>query len=285
MLPALRVELRQLDRRRRARVDQTGPQPQLVRTVAGAPHADANLAEVEPLENLAGALPRAVRNLDQARAIGQAFEDARLGRSRCAQQEVAAHTGARGPRVRHKRCHPIQPIAEQQRSLGQVRQQALGQGPFRFAVPPDGGRERIVQAHFQQDRGRHLGEGRAPAAGPRFHDARQDLRSVGQTELRAIEGHQTPAPPERLALPLRRQGPQDAAHQLGKDLPRQARSPIGPRTVGQRGVEQLREMLGQGAGSLHHMEGQGGQQVASPGRAVSARGAAGWSGFRARPTN
>ena len=120
----------------------------------------------------------------------------------------------------------------------------------------------VVQAHFQQDGGRQFGERRAPAARPRLRDRGRDLGRVGQAELRAIERDQAPPAPKCVALPARGLRPQHAPHQLGKDLPRHTGAPIGPRTVGQRVVEQVREMLGQRPGILHYVKRQGGQQVA-----------------------
>ena len=221
-----------------------------------AGHAHANFAHLEPFDNPGRTVPRAQRELDEARAVGQPFDHPGLGRSGGAQQEVTADARARGPRVDDKGRHPIQAIAQQQGPRGQLGQQPLRQRPFRFAVAADRGGQRIVQPEFEQDRRRELGERRPTAPRPRFLGRRRDLRRIGQAELRAIEGDQPPAAPERVALPPRRSGPQDPAHQLGKDLPGQAGAAIGPRTVGQRVVEQIRRMLGQGSGALHDMKGK-----------------------------
>ena len=187
-------------------------------------------------------------------------DQARFGRSGGAQQEVTPDPFAGGERVHDKGRHPIQAIAQQQRALGQLRQQPQRQGPFRFALPADRRGQRIVQPHFQQDRRGELGEGRAAAARPGFLEGGRDLGRIDQTELRAIERHQPPAAPERLGLPPRRSRPQHPSHQVGEDLPRQPRAAIRPRTVGQRVVETT-GMVGQRPGVLHHMERQGRQQL------------------------
>ena len=119
-----------------------------------------------------------------------------------------------------------------------------------------------MQPQFQQDGGGDLGEGRPAAPGPGFREGGRDLGSIDQTELRAVEGHQPPAAPERLAVrPPRRSRPQRPSQQVGKDLPRQAQAPIRPGTVGQRDAKQLEQVVGQRPGVLHHMERQGRQQL------------------------
>ena len=192
----------------------------------------------------------------------ETLDDAGLDGPGGAQQEMAAHGVTRHLRQAGKRHDAIQTIAQQQRALRQLREQPLGQRPFRFALAADRRGQRIVQPDLQEDGGRDLGEGRTAPARPGLLEGRGDLRRVDQTELRAVETDQTPAPPKRLAVPApRRAGPQRAAHQLGKDLPRQPQPPIRPRTVGQRRAEQLEEMLGQRAGVVHHMKGQRGQHL------------------------
>jgi len=72
-------------------------------------------------------------------------------------------------------------------------------------------------------------------------------------------------------LHQRTQGP---LHQLGKDLPRQTRPPIRPRTVA-RGLIQLEQVFGQRACTAHEVKDQGGQQLCqghagfAPARTVS----------------
>lgn len=207
-------------------------------------------------------MSRAERDRDEARAVGEPLAHPRSGRSRGAQQEMTARPRAGGPRVDHKGRHPIQPVAEQQRPLRQLGQQPLRQGPFRFAVAANRRGQRIVQPDLQQHGRPQLGERGPAAARPRFLPPRRDLRRVGQAELSAIEGDQPPAAPKRLALPPGRPGPQHPTHQLRKDLPRQAGPTVGPRTVGQRVVEHVREMLRQRARVLHHVKDQRRQQLA-----------------------
>jgi hypothetical protein len=156
----------------------------------------------------------------------------------------------------------IQAIAQQQGALWQLRQQALRHRPFGFALPPDRGGQRIVQTEFEQDRRGDLGEGGSAPARPRFRERGRDLGRVDQTELRPVERHQPPPAPKRLAVLARRRArPQRAPHQLREDLPRQAQTPIGPRTVGQRLAEQLEQVIGQCARVLHHVKGQRRQQL------------------------
>ena len=91
---------------------------------------------------------------------------------------------------------------------------------------------------------------------------RSDLRRVGDAVLRTVEGGEAPAAPERVGLPpARRHGAQRPSHQVGKDLPRQADPPIRPGTVGQRLLEQLVKVLGQRAGTVHHMKRERLQQL------------------------
>ena len=257
VLPAARVRLRQLQRGRRARIAQRGPQPQLVGAGAGPSHLHANLAHLEPLDDAVRIARGPHRETDEATAIGESLDQAGLDRPGGPQQEMAADAPARGVRHHRERDDTIQAIAQQQRPLRQLRQQPLGQRPLRFALAAHRRRQRIVQPDFQEDRGRDLGECRTATARPRFLDRRGDLRGIDQTELGAIETDQAPASPERVAMPPRRRaGPQRAPHQLGKDLPWQPQPPIRPGTVGQGRAKQLEEMLGQRAGVLHHVKRQ-----------------------------
>ena len=119
-----------------------------------------------------------------------------------------------------------------------------------------------MQPQLEQHCRRQLRERRATAAGARLGRVPLDRRRVRQAELRAVERHQAPPVPERLGLALHGGArPQHALHQLGEDLPRQSRPPIGQRTVRERRVEQLGEMLAQRALGFHHMKGKGGQHL------------------------
>ena len=175
---------------------------------------------------------------------------------------MTADPSACRPRLDGKGGHPIQAIAQHQGPLGQLRQQPLRQRPFGFALATDRGGQGIVQAQFQQHRRRDLRKRRAAATRLRFDERGRDLRRVDQTELRAVEGDQPPPSPERLAMvPDGRAGSQCPPHQVRKDLPRQAESPIRPRTVGERLAEQLEQVVGQCPGVLHDVKGQRRQQL------------------------
>ena len=54
VFPALGVELGEFESGRRPHIDQTRPQSQLVGAMPGTPDADANLADLEPVENAGG---------------------------------------------------------------------------------------------------------------------------------------------------------------------------------------------------------------------------------------
>ncbi len=155
---------------------------------------------------------------------------------------------ARG--LTENRRDPIQPIAEQQRPLrGRLgAMQALGQCPL--PIPPDAQSPRRADraGDFQQNGGPDLGKGRAAPTRARFDGRRADLRRVGQAQLCPVERHQAPAPPERLALPMRRSGPQDPAHQLGK-VAHGKRARRSHATVAKASANSSVRMLAQAAGA------------------------------------
>ena len=258
----MRIDAGEFERGGRGGIDQTGPQPQLVRAVARPPDPHANLADFDPFDDAAASVRGTDRETHQPCPVGEPPNAPRFDRPRRAQQEVTADAPARLLRHPGKGDHAIEPIAQQQGVLRQLRQQPLRQGPLGFALAADGGGQRVVQPHFQQDRGGHLREGRPAATGHRLRERVGDLGRVDQTELRAVEGDHPPAAPKGVAM-LARGGawPQCAPHQLGKDLPRQAEPSIGPRTVGQRLAEQLKQVLGQRPGVLHHVPRERRQQL------------------------
>ena len=43
----------------------------------------------------------------------------------------------------------VEPVREEQRALGQLRQQRQRERPLRFALPAERQRQRIVQSHFE----------------------------------------------------------------------------------------------------------------------------------------
>ena len=188
---------------------------------------------------------------------------------------------------RLRRCDeggaPMQPVGQQQCLLGHLRQQLQRQRPLRLAAPPDGRRQGIVQAQFEQHARGDFGEGRAPAPGLGLAGGGFDLRRVGQTELRAVQGDQPPAAPERVGLGSSLgQRPQAQAQQLGKDFPRQAGAAFTEGTLRQGVLAELGEMFGQSAGGVQDMEDQGlehpGQRDA--GLAATALGQHGQSGAK-----
>jgi len=89
------------------------------------------------------------------------------------------------------------------------------------------------------------------------------------------KGCALPGPKINEMAPPLHQRTQAPLHQLGKDLPRQTRSPIRPRTVGQGSLKQLEQVFGQRAGAAHEVKDQGGQQLCqghagfAPARTVS----------------
>ena len=171
---------------------------------------------------------------------------------------MAAHLFARRRRRRDEGGAAVQPVGQEQRLLGHPGQPLQGQRPLRLAAPPDGRRQRIMQAQFEQDAGGELGEGRAAAPGSGLARGGLELRRVGQTERRAIQGDQPPAAPERLGLGGGLgQRTQAQAQQLGEDFPRQAGPAFTERTHRQGVPAELGEMFGQRAGGAHDMEDQG----------------------------
>src|SRR6266850_2435432 len=175
-----------------------------MRALAVSAHAYANLADLEPLDDAVRIARGPHGEADEPTAVGESLDQAGLDRPRGPQQEMAAHTPARGVRHPRKGDDAIQTIAQQQGPLRQLRQQPLGQRPLRFALAADRRGQRIVQPDFQQDRGRDLGERRAATARVGFLECRRDLRRVDQTELGAVEGDEAPSPPEGLAVLARR---------------------------------------------------------------------------------
>ena len=89
-------------------------------------------------------------HLEYSTAVAQAIDLAPLDDRLRADEEVAAHALTGREQRRHKRRTAVQPIGEHQHAGGQVRQQRQRQRPLGFAVAPDRGRERIVQAELQQ---------------------------------------------------------------------------------------------------------------------------------------
>ena len=115
-----------------------------------------------------------------------------------------------------------------------------------------------MQAQFEQDAGGELGESRAAPAGFGLARGGLDLRRVGQTELRAIQGDQPPAAPERLGLGGGLgQRTQAQAQHLGEDFSRQAGPTFTERTLRQGVPAEPGENFGQRAGGAHDMEDQG----------------------------
>jgi hypothetical protein len=117
-----------------------------------------------------------------------------------------------------------------------------------------------VQAEFEQHAGGDFGKGGVPSAAFGLARAGLVLRRVGQAELRAIQSHQPPAAPESIGLFFSiREGLERQAHEFREDLPRQARAPVTPRTLGERAAKEQQGVLAECAGEIHKVEDQCGE--------------------------
>ena len=110
---------------------------------------------------------------DEAAAVRELFDDARLDLRARAKQKVAAGPLARIQRQRRERRAAAQPVGEQERALGPIRlrsghpqrrQQFDGERPFGLPAAPDGRGQRIVQPEFDQHAGGDFCKRRAPSA-------------------------------------------------------------------------------------------------------------------------
>ena len=78
VLPAAGIQFGQFARRGGGGIPQTGPQAELVRAMAGAPHVHPNFAQLEPGDNPGRMVPRAHGYADEPTAIAQALDQAGL---------------------------------------------------------------------------------------------------------------------------------------------------------------------------------------------------------------
>ncbi|MGC4082982.1 MAG: hypothetical protein QM736_23450 [Vicinamibacterales bacterium] len=232
----------------------------------------ANFADAEPLHDGGGARTRAHRDLDHPGAIGEPLHVTGAGRPAGAHQEMTP--GRRADRLegRDKRGHAVEPIAEQETLGRHLREQRLREGPLRLARRPDGRRQRIVVAYFEQDRRGEFRKGGRAHGRARFPDARRDLRRIAHTELRAIDRDEPQRAPEGVGLVGGREGPEHARQQRREGRPREVRPPLGRRTVRPRRLKQHAHVLAHRAHAIQYLEDEGRDQLARrhPARAAAA---------------
>src|SRR5208337_4829926 len=94
----------------------------------------------------------------------------------------------------------VEPIPQEQAALSQLGQQLDRELPLGLTGVADGDGQRIMQTYLQEHRRRDFGEGGFTAATGGFDQLAQQLRSVGDTELSAIQGHQAPSPIEGFGM-------------------------------------------------------------------------------------
>jgi hypothetical protein len=229
--------------------------------VARSRDADLDFSQLQNLRHFFAVLGVAHADLDQGTAVAKpaAFlHDQIMPR---ADQEVGAAAPASGVDLCNQDRNPAEAVGQEQAALWQRPDQTARQHIFTLAVFADRSSHRIVQADFQQDHGGYFRPGSLLAPRRCLGELGPDLGRVGETELRAVPGHQAQAMPKCFRIaPEQGEGPQGLEQQLRKGGPTQGGSPTSQRALGFLPAAELAQVLGKRAGGKQDMEQQALQQ-------------------------